>query len=449
MIRRLAYLAVAALLVLAQHAVVAAAYWRSEAPLTADFSFWFLPMRRLAFLPDLTASGAAFAFGFTLLVAALLAALSYRRASESGGGFVLATMSVIPGIQYFAIAGLALLPDATLRAGEEASEEHRANIAHVIQGLLAGMAIILFAVLISAVAFGAYGWGLFVMTPFLAGLATAYIANRDTLLNTSRTFGLVVASSGLGAFALLMLALEGLICIILVAPLAVLVGLLGGAIGQSLAKVGHWRGRPLLSVCLLPAVFLLDAVAPPAAIISGREDVLIGAPPAAVWQALISAEPVREPPGPVAWAGLAYPIAGEIVAPGLGAERVGRFSTGLANERITEWRPGQALAFEVLSQPAAMEEMSPYRRVHAPHVHGYFETAETRFTLRSAGNGRTRLTVEADSVLRMDPVLYWQPLAQWAVRQNLRRVLRDVRSKAEKKGRSIAAPAPIIPALAG
>ena len=449
MIKRLAYLAVAALLLLAQHAVVVAAYFRSEVPLTRDFSFWFLPIRRLAYLPDLTAAGAALAFAFTLLVAALLAALSYRRASESGGGFVLATLSVVPGIQYFAVAALALLPNLALRVGEEASEEQRANVAHVIQGLLAGMAIIVLAVLVSAVAFGAYGWGLFVMTPFLAGLATAYIANRDTLLDSSRSIGLVVASSALGAFALLMLALEGFICIILVGPLAIVAGLLGGAFGRSLAKIGHWRGRPLLSVCLLPAIFLLDAVAPPAATVSGREDMLIAAPPSAVWDALVSAEPMSEPPGLVAWAGLAYPIAGEIAAPGPGAERVGRFSTGLARERVTEWRPGEALAFEVLSQPAAMEEMSPYRRVHAPHVHGYFETAGTRFKLKPAGNGHTRLTVEADSVLRMDPVLYWQPLAQWAVRQNLRRVLRDVRAKAERTRRDIAAPAPNFPAVAG
>jgi len=48
--------------------------------------------------------------------------------------------------------------------------------------------------------------------------------------------------------------------------------------------------------------------------------------------------------------------------------RLGEFSTGIARERVTEWRPSRKLAFVVESQPPMMEEMSPYRRVHAPHL---------------------------------------------------------------------------------
>ena len=73
-------------------------------------------------------------------------------------------------------------------------------------------------------------------------------------------------------------------------------------------------------------------------------------------------------------AGLAYPIRGQLLGQGIGAIRLGEFSTGTARERITEWMPGRRLAFAVLTQPPAMEEMSPYRRVHSPHVQGYFET---------------------------------------------------------------------------
>jgi hypothetical protein len=76
-----------------------------------------------------------------------------------------------------------------------------------------------------------------------------------------------------------------------------------------------------------------------------------------------------------------------------------------------------------------MEEMSPYRRVHAPHVQGYFDTGETRFDLVPLPGGGTRLTARASHVLRIDPVLYWEPLARWAIRSNTRRVLEDVRAR--------------------
>ena len=40
-----------------------------------------------------------------------------------------------------------------------------------------------------------------------------------------------------------------------------------------------------------------------------------------------------------------------------------------------------------------MEEMSPYRRVHAPHVSGYFETVRTSFDLAPLPNNGQLLVV--------------------------------------------------------
>jgi hypothetical protein len=90
------------------------------------------------------------------------------------------------------------------------------------------------------------------------------------------------------------------------------------------------------------------------------------------------------------------------------------------------------LAFAVVSQPPAMEEMSPYRRVHAPHVEGYFVTGETRFELSVRPDGGTRLRVSAGHVLRIDPAPYWEPIARLAIRDNVGRVLDDIKAKAER-----------------
>jgi hypothetical protein len=78
-----------------------------------------------------------------------------------------------------------------------------------------------------------------------------------------------------------------------------------------------------------------------------------------------------------------------------------------------------------------MEEMSPYRRVHAPHVTGYFNTEWTSFDLVELPGGGTRLTARAAHELRIEPALYWEPIARWAIRRNVGRVLLDVRMKAE------------------
>ena len=178
-------------------------------------------------------------------------------------------------------------------------------------------------------------------------------------------------------------------------------------------------------------IFMLEAAIPPEAPIATQYETEIGAPPDIVWQALTSPEPIEVAPGLPALAGLAYPMNGKLEGEGVGAKRIGAFSTGTATEVVTEWKRDRILAFRVEDQPPAMEEMSPYRRVHAPHVQGYFLTGETRFELKPLESNRTLLRVSSEHKLRIDPIPYWEPIARIAIRQNVGRVLKDIKEKAE------------------
>lgn len=429
-ITALQYAVIAPTLLLAQHLVVAMLFRLADAPLRADIMFWLLPLRRLIELPTMSPWTSALTFAFSLLVAWGLAILSYRRAGQSGFGFALAALAIIPGVQLAAVLGLIVLPT---RPASAAPTSSGVNTAHVLQGVLAGMAIIVFAVLLSAVTLGSYGWGLFVATPFFVGLTTAYLANRAVALPPGKTFPLVLLAAALGVLALLMFALEGFMCIVLVVPLGALVAAVGGALGQKLADVGHQRGRPLMSVAILPLVFLAEAAMPPSVTITTHESIDIAASPSAIWRALISDAPIAGEPRLVALAGFAYPVRGRLLGQGVGAVRLGEFSTGTSRERVTSWQPGKRLAFVVVDQPAMMEEMSPYRRVHAPHLHGYFETDTTSFELQSLPTGKTRLVAQATHRLRIDPALYWEPLARWAIKMNVTRVLESIKGAAEER----------------
>ena len=185
-------------------------------------------------------------------------------------------------------------------------------------------------------------------------------------------------------------------------------------------------------------IFMLEATIPPEAPLATQYEIEIGATPNRVWEALTSSEPIEVAPGLPALAGLAYPMSGKLEGEGVGAKRIGAFSTGTATEVVTEWKRDRVLAFRVENQPPAMEEMSPYRRVHAPHVQGYFLTGETRFELMSIGSNRTLLRVSSEHKLRIDPVPYWEPIARLAIRQNVGRVLEDIKEKSERRNHSVA-----------
>lgn len=425
------YTLAAAALILSQHAMVALAFSALGLRLAADEMFWLFPIRQLALQADVAPLSAIGSFGFCLVISGALAWLSLRRAKRLGRGGWLALVTMIPTLQIFAAVTLALLWSRP----SEAAPENVGDPAPPYQlaiGVFAGTALIVAAVAISALTMGAYGWGLFVATPFLVGLITGFLVNRRRVRSSVETLSAVAAAGVLGTIALLMLALEGLMCVILVLPLAAGLATIGGVIGRAAAKRLVDPSQPLYSVALLPLIFLLDAAMPPELPIETRTSIVIAATPDAVWQSLTADRPVTEAPGLVGMAGLAYPVSSRIIGEGEGARRIGVFSTGTADERVTIWKPGRTLAFRVVRQPPAMEEMSPYRQLHTPHLIGYFDTGETRFDLVPLADGRTRLIATADHVLRIDPAPYWEPIARWAIKRNIARVLTDVRNDAEQ-----------------
>lgn len=430
------YAAQAAALVLAQHVIVLVAATASGVALEPELQFWLLPFTAVVDQASLASATlvAVVLTGFAAI--AVLALLSVRRAGGSPLGQALAAMTMVPGPQLVAVLALALLPlpePTRLWDGPVEEPEAPARWPVAVRGALAGIAIIVGATTLSAAALGSYGWGLFVGTPFVVGATTGWIGNRAAPQSFGDTIKLVLASASLGCVALITLALEGLICLLLVSPLGALVAIIGGSAGRGLALRGHGGGGPLASVAVLPLLILVDVALPPAAIVNVRQSIEIAAPHGAVWRALISDEAIAEPPGLVAWTGLAVPVRGRLLGHGMGATRLGEFSTGVAVERVTAWEEDRRLAFAVLSEPPIMVEMSPWETVHAPHVAGYVTVRETTFNLAPLPGGRTRLTVTAGQTLRIDPVLYWLPLARWATERNLARVLRDVGRRAERR----------------
>ncbi len=423
---------VGALLVLAQHGYVWTAFRLVGADRPADAGFWLFPMRSLMALLDGHSAIVAGGFAWGLICSLLLAIMSFRRANWSRGGHSTALLAMVPTVQMAILLILSLMPrfaDTSERADSLGAGVARSR-RQTLVGLASGMTIIVLAVVVSANTLGAYGYGLFVATPFLVGFTTGYAVNHDQQRSVGTTVGLVILAGLLGTLALLMLALEGLMCIILIAPMAAGVAAIGGLIGWAMAVSIHHPGRPLLSLAALPLLFLFDAAIPPDAPIMTRESIVVAASPAAVWRALTTDHAIAEPPGAVGLAGLAYPVASHFLGEGMGARRIGSFSTGQASETVTAWQPGRLLAFSGRSHAPAMEEMSPYRRVHAPHVSGYFDTLDTRFTLTPMADGTTRVTLQSRHVLRIDPVTYWGPIAEWAIRQNMQRVLTDLRVRA-------------------
>src|SRR5262249_34030937 len=178
-------------------------------------------------------------------------------------------------------------------------------------------------------------------------------------------------------------------------------------------------------------VFAVESALSAAMSFDTHETIAISAPPGAVWRAIVHMDAIAKPTTLPFRLGVAYPLGGEIIGEGVGALRHGAFSTGAGLERVVEWVPERKLSLVVLNDVPAMRELSPYRHVHAPHVVGYFQTTEISFEIRPQANGDTELVERSSHVLRLEPALYWLPMARWVVHENNSRVFRPIRQQAE------------------
>jgi hypothetical protein len=376
------------------------------------------------------------ALAYWLIASWALAALAFRRATDAGIAEWVAAFAIAPIVQIPAVLVLSVLPSRTVTEPSVAADpavERRIDWTAAAQGVLAGVGLTLACVALGALVFGAYGFGMFVASPFVIGATTGYLSNRKGDIGISRTAVVVTIATTLGGIALVVAALEGIVCIIMAAPLGLIVAIFGGFFGREVAvhskRGGH---QTLASFALLPLVFAAENLVSPTTAFDTRETILVDAPPAVVWNALIQMDPFGEPLALPFRLGVAYPRGASFSGEGVGSTRLGEFSTGTAVERVTEWVPGRKLAFTVVKDVPAMHELSPYRNVHAPHVVGYFTTMSTSFELVSRADGRTEIVEQTSHQLRLDPIVYWLPFARWIVHQNNVRVLAHIRAQSER-----------------
>jgi hypothetical protein len=407
--------------------------WQSPGP---DVWFWFSPMRWLT-SNGLLEGGEGLVYVMLALAVVsgwLSVLLAGRRALDGRVSGWWAAAMLIPVIQYGVFIRL-LVPPLT-PAPEDAAPAEGALAdgfwKPAAEAILWSLALVIVAVGVGALVFRSYGAALFVTTPFLIGAICGFLCNRRGDIGFSKTLGVMTAALVIASLALVAVALEGIICIIMAAPIIWVMALIGAIVGVPIARIGRPGARPpLMVLAVLPLAFAVEQFEPHTATFDDSRSVTVAASPLETWDAVLHMKTIEETPALPFGLGVAYPVRGEVTGDGVGAIRRGYFSTGVATERVTEWAPGKALGFTILSEPPVMRELSPWPKMRTPHVEGYFRSVDARILLEPLPTGETRLTLFTRHELDLEPAVYWLPFARWIVQQNKARVLGQMKRQAE------------------
>jgi uncharacterized membrane protein YhaH (DUF805 family) len=394
--------------------------------------------------------GAGVVFIWTLPFIWIGLSMSLRRAVDAGIPAWIGGLFLLPLVNWLVMLMLAVLPsrpraaipaeparepagagDASVGT-DDADDQRSRSLQVVLLSVAAGAGIGAAMVALSVYVLQSYGAALFVATPVLMGMVSGAIAARHGFAWGNAVI-LGQAALALAMLMLIAVAAEGSACVIMAWIPAAPLTLFGTSLGGLLCGQGRQAGRTLvlLALAALPLLAWHDAASPnPPTLRAVVTTIDIAAPPAAVWARVVSFTDLPPPDGIFA-IGIACPLRATITGSGVGAIRRCEFTTGPFIEPITAWEPGRRLAFDVISQPPALRELSIWADVRAPHLDGYLMSRRGEFLLMPLNDGGTRLTGTTWYEVDIHPEGYWALWAGGFIHAIHGRVLAHIRALAE------------------
>lgn len=300
--------------------------------------------------------------------------------------------------------------------------------------LLITVPLAVLGVVFEAQVLQSYGFSLFVGAPFTLGMISVLLFGFSRPQPLGACLAVAMAATAAAGVAILLVALEGFICLIMAAPIAFTLSLFGAVVGYAIQS-RPWLYDQALTVTLavlgaLPALMAAESAnEPEPAVRAIHTEVIIAAPPDKVWPHVIAFPPLPEPEDWLFRAGVAYPQKAVIHGSGVGAVRHCIFSTGTFVEPIDVWDPPSLLRFRVTEQPHSMQEWSPYH-IHPAHLH-YLQSHKGQFRLEALPAGRTRLVGTTWYSNRMWPAAYWNLWSDHIIHRIHSRVLTHIQKLAE------------------
>jgi uncharacterized membrane protein YhaH (DUF805 family) len=411
------------------------------------FSYW-IPLDRAIRITTLEPAEARFLLTMVAISLPFIyvgLAMTMRRLRSAGLPPGLLVLFFVPFVNLLFFVTLALVPERSAAPPQRNTSalhhlldrmipDHAlgaATLSALVTGTLGtGLAVL------SVVYLRDFGWSLFVALPFVMGMVAAILHGHHRPASAGGSIGVGVLSVTVLGVLLLALAVEGLVCVLMAAPIGLPMAGLGGFVGYLVQRRTELRpATPGLLLALLAAMPLLmgaeaaDPQAPP--LYEVVTVVEVAAPPDAVWQRVISFTPLPAPRDWMFRAGIAYPMRAEMHGTGVGAERHCVFSTGAFVEPIEVWDAPRRLKFSVTSNPAPMQEWTPYGNIPASHLEGFLVSEGGQFHLVPLEGGRTRVEATTWYHHGLWPAAYWRLWSDAIIHRIHLRVLEHVKQRSE------------------
>ncbi|HWX55756.1 MAG TPA: hypothetical protein VN176_14305 [Verrucomicrobiae bacterium] len=279
--------------------------------------------------------------------------------------------------------------------------------------------------------------GFLVFLPFAMGFLTAFFTETKQPQRI-RAWLLLPWVSVLAALAATLAAfLEGLICVVMFAPIALWLSTIGGLVGGLTAR--FLRSRRLRGMSLACLMVLPCLVMPWEKQVLYQEDfrrvetaVDIHAPAAVVWQNIARVPAIRPEELTPSWSqriGFPDPVEATLSHEGVGGVRNASFSAGiLFLETVDVWEPPSRLAFSIRADQVPSTALDEHVRVGGP----FFDVLRGEYQLEPLPNGTVRLHLSSQHRVSTDFNWYAHLWTEAVMADLQNRILHVIQQRSER-----------------
>jgi hypothetical protein len=307
----------------------------------------------------------------------------------------------------------------------------------LLAGALVGVALRLAFFTGPGESFTAMSAGLLLGSPLVVGAVTVFVAERTDHRSWTYYMTASALANALYVVGTLVVFIEGIVCAIVVLPLFMGLGALGGVAMGAACRLTNWPKKTLSCFVLLPFVVGLveDPENQPTRVVTLERNVTVAATPQAVWGAIMDAPDIGAEDVPNTWLyrmGLPTPAAGVTDETPEGPVRRVRMRQGIYFDEV----------IDDLREPTYVRWRYRFHEDSFPHgaldehvaVGGhYFDFVDTAYELRERGAG-TVVTMRLKYRLTTPFNWYAAPVAAWLFDDLMGSNLEYYRRRAEQRG---------------
>jgi uncharacterized protein YndB with AHSA1/START domain len=261
----------------------------------------------------------------------------------------------------------------------------------------------------------------FVIVPFLMGIISAWFW-RNVNFGSRQLSAWSCYNTVFAIFLSALILKEGVICLVIVAPLLMCFIILGAFTGRRMFKKNNQTLNASVFVMLF-GIFVFDSLSVHYYENKVADTIVINAPPTEVWKYVVAYKRIETPSK--YWLfriGMPSPVQSTADGYYLGAKRKCIFSNGYVfDEKIVTYEENKNLTFDITNQP------------RDPEIMGHIDILRGQFLLKDNHDGTTTLTGNSWYRLYVFPVWYYDIWAESVTRNVHLRVMEHIKQLAEAK----------------